>query len=310
MKTKIALVSSWYPVAISRYIEAAFRRRDDVEIKTIGPYTGSWIPWNYGMSLRSEYAVEPDVVLGQNPAQLPMPRMGMSYEAEAKLGDWKPDIWIQIDGGFYFANKPTVGKNVFIATDPHVINYSRQRTLADSFFCMQTPYMAAGDKYLPYAHDPAWHGYYDSKEEDEYDVALVGLHYQQRNELIATLKARGLRCYYDLGPAYDELNSIYHKSMMGINWSSLQDLTARVFELLGMRRLAVVNRVPDLARFFTDRDLVIFDNMNDAVEKILYYKDNTTKADDIMQYGYETVQAHSWDTRVEQVLSDKDYLDG
>jgi len=305
-KLRIALVSSWYPVSMSRYFEAALKRREDVDLRTVGPYTGSWIPWNFGMHLPDEYAIAPDILVGPANTHNP-PKMAMTYEAEARL-PWKPDIWIQVDGGFSFANKPTVGKNIFVATDPHVINYGKQRALADEFYCMQTPYMANGDKYLPYAHDPIWHGHYPEKEADKYDVALVGLHYQHRTDLINNLRNKGMTCYYDLGPAYDKLNDIYHGTQIGINWSSLKDLTARVFELTGMKRLAVVNHVPDLDKFFVGgQDLIVFNSLSEAVEKIEYYRTHRDEAQAIAQRGYDKVQQHTWDARVDQILNGKGY---
>ena len=60
---KIVLSGMYYPVAIVRYFEAALRRRPDVELFTMGPFTGTFIPWNGGMNLKPEYAKAPDLEL-------------------------------------------------------------------------------------------------------------------------------------------------------------------------------------------------------------------------------------------------------
>jgi spore maturation protein CgeB len=109
---------------------------------------------------------------------------------------------------------------------------------------------------------------------------LIGLHYQQRSRLVADLRAQGVNVYYDLGPAFDEARALYNSAPIGLNWSSLKDLTARVFELLAMKRLAVVNRVPDLCLFFDDSHLAIFDTHEQAVEKVLYYLEHSARPKD------------------------------
>jgi spore maturation protein CgeB len=112
-----------------------------------------------------------------------------------------------------------------------------------------------------------------------------------------------VKVYYDLGPCFDEARTIINQAPIGINWSSKDDLTARVFELLGMRRLAVVNNVPDLPRFFRDgRDLVTFSGTEEAIEKILHYLANEDQLRAIASQGHKTVKPHTWDARIDQIL--------
>ena len=59
-KIRILLLSLHYPLTMSKYFEMAFRRRDDVELLTTGPYSGNWIPWKGGMTLPMKYAIPPD----------------------------------------------------------------------------------------------------------------------------------------------------------------------------------------------------------------------------------------------------------
>lgn len=295
---RVCLSFIHYPMAIARYFESALRRRSDVELFTVGPYSGTWIPWAGGMQLPAKYAKAPDLPLPspQNNQLAPLP---ITY-IESQL-PWSPDLWLQIDAGWYLRERPNHGKNVIVGTDPHVLNYDAQRWMSDEFYCMQTPYMKGGDKYLPYAFDPVWHS--PEEQPQNYDVALIGLHYPQRDQLVNTLRDRGVSVYYDLGPSFDEARALYNQAMIGLNWSSRQDLTARVFELLGMGRLAVVNRVPDLGNFFEDgKDLIGFDSLDEAVEKVLYYRDNPEEARAIADEGHCKVQPHTWDARIEEIL--------
>jgi hypothetical protein len=295
-KKTLVLTSIWYPMSISRYFEIALRRRDDVNLITVGPYTGNMIPWNNWMALPSKYAIAPTITLPTG-----VPSVPISF-IESQLPE-KPDLWLQIDAGFHLEGKPQNGKNCIVATDPHVLPYDRQRSFADTFYCMQDCYKKPGDVYLPYAYDPVYHA--PEKQERLFDVCLLGLHYQNRNLLVDSLMKNGVKVYYALGDVFDEARAIYNQAPVGINWSSKDDLTARVFELLGMRRLAVVNNVPDLPRFFRDgKDLVTFSVLHEAVEKILHYLANEDQLGAIARQGHETVKPHTWDARINTILED------
>ena len=78
-----------------------------------------------------------------------------------------------------------------------------------------------------------------------------------------------------------------------------------MFELLAMKRLAVVNRVPDLELFFEPgRDLLVFDTHEQAVSQVMSILDEPEKLEEIAAQGNKTVQPHSWDTRVETILNE------
>lgn len=293
----IVLSGIYYPVAILRYFEAAIKRNKDLNVFTVGPYTGTWIPWNGGMTVNVPVEVtSPDLPL--NPKQQEF----NIKDIENKL-PFEPDLWLQIDAGFSFKGKPSKGKNFVVGTDPHALVYDYVRSISDKFFCMQTPYMKDTDIYLPYAYDPIWHSYDKDLESNEYDLVFCGLQYKQRVEIFEYLKLRGYKIINTIGPAYNEAKFLYHKASMSINWSSKLDLTARVFELLGMKRLAIVNRVPDLGKFFTDKkDLVVFETMVQVASKVIYYLENPDKAKEIAENGHETVKEHTWDNRIKSIL--------
>lgn len=306
VKKRVVLTGIYYPMAILRYFERALRRRDDIELITAGPYTSTWIPWGGGMHLPAEYSTPPDIVTSAHTTGN-IPRSVLASDIAGQL-PWQPDLWIQIDAGFSIADKPASGKNVIVATDPHVLNYDHQRINADIFYCMQRCYMRSGDKYLPYAFDPIWHSPYHHTEK-LYDAALLGLHYQQRDSLVQALQSQGYQVKYDLGSMGQEAREIYSAATMGLNWSSLQDLTARVFELLGLGILAVVNEVPDLPEFFTDGvHLETFSSQDEAVEIVQHYAANPKEAADIALAGFTEVQGqHSWDARITQILEGREY---
>lgn len=298
-KIKVVLSGLFYPLAILRYFQAAFERREDVELFTVGPFTGSWIPWNFGMHLPDKYAKSPDFALPPPPNHSPPPPLSF---IEAQM-PWTPDLLVQVDAGWFIADRPKSYPNFIIGTDPHVLSYDAQRAIADKFFCMQAIYSKVGqDEYLPYAFDPVWHSPMPEIAK-EFDVCLLGLKYEQRNYLMTALANHGLKVCYELGPVFDEARELYAKASIGVNWSSKKDLTARVFELMGMGLLAVVNRVPDLGRFFQEgKHLIAFDTQQEAINKILYYQAHPEQSRAIALAGNEAVQVHTWDTRVSQIL--------
>lgn len=301
---RVCLSYIHYPMAIGRFFDNALRCRDDIELVTIGPYSGSWIPWNGGMNVPQKYAKSPDIPL---PFQMSGATHTFPIDYIENLLPWQPDLWIQVSSGWQYKGKPSCGKNFIIGTDPHVISYSYQRTIADKFFCMQTPYIKDGDIYLPYAYDPAVHFSGDihlpSERGEYYDVCLFGIHYRERNQIVQGLREKGIRVNYDIGHIFDEYRALHIQAPVGINWSSKQDLTARVFELLAMKRFAVVNDVPDLHSFFKNgRDLIAVKSVEEAIEAVVYYLDDHEARYNITCDGFKAVKDHTWDARITQIL--------
>jgi hypothetical protein len=300
---KIAFGCIFYPLMMGRYMLEALLRRDDVEIWTYGPFTGNWIPWADGMYLKDKYVYKPDLPLPIQPGALPV----VHYQQVENKAPWQPDLWLEVNAGLQTFGKPETGAPyAIIGTDPHVLGglYDNLRPKADFFFNMQTPYMRPGDLYLPYAYDPIWHAPSNIPMiEREYDAALIGLQYQNRNSLMGQLRSAGLNIFYQLGIVYDEAREIYHNTKVGINWSSLQDTTARVFELMAMGCAPVLNRVPDLMKIFSDgEDFLGFDSAHEARAHVLNLVNDTFAAERIAKNAQMAVRPHTWDARMDDVL--------
>jgi len=297
-KIKVALIGIYYPMAMLRYFERALSRRPDVELVTAGPYTGNWIPWNGGMSVLPKYDKSPTFALPRDfiNARKVDPQI---FQTQEKFAD--VDLWLEVDAGFYLDPKPKTGIVAHVATDPHALNYDRQRQLADHFFCMQTPYMKPGDEYLPYAYDPTVH--YPEEHIIEHDVCMIGLHYQQRNALVNRLLSKNLRVFYSIGEIFDEYRTKYNKSLVGINWSSMLDMNARVWELAAMGVLAVQNTVPDMRTFFVPGEHYLeFTDVNGAEKQVLKALADKDMANEMVERAYNKVHLHTYDARIQQIL--------
>lgn len=301
-RVKVAFISIFYPVFMGRYILEALRRREDVELWTAGPFSNRWIPWNDGMLLPEPYVYYPNhaIPMDQPPQVI--------YSWLRKECPFEPDLWLEVNAGLRAIGRPK-GKYAIVGTDPHVLNdtfYRIGRREADYFFCMQKPYIQNGDIWLPYAYDPVWHAPSQKEwEEREFDVSLLGLRYQQRHSLFSRLKDMGLATCFDLGPSYEDARKIYHNTRIGVNWSSLQDTTARVFELMSLGVVPVLNRVPDLLELFEeDEHFIGFGSIEEAILKIAILLGDKKYALRVIDNAKEAVQPHSWDARVEQILKD------
>lgn len=294
---KILLCYLAFPFAIASYFRQAFERRRDIDLYTTGAYTGSFIPWNGGMNLPAKYVYPVNLAL---PPDVLFPSWAM---VRSQL-DFTPDVVIQVNAGWHFKDRPQVEKVITVATDPHVLNYDVPRSYSDYFFNMQKFYSQSNDIYLPYAADVHHHYPMDLPNGFEYDASLIGLHYPQRDALVSGLRQAGYRVNYNIGLIYDEYRDENNKAKVGLNWSSLQDLPARVFEVMAMKMVCLTNRIPDLPEHFEEgRHYLGFDTVSEAVEKMNWVRDNPTEASDMAERGYELVrQHHTYDIRVEQIL--------
>lgn len=311
-KIKILLAYKAFPMTMAHYFRRALERRNDVELVTVGEFYGQWIPWASGMTIPMKYPNQIDIPLPRGMDRVP-------YEMIRSSLPWKPDLVLNVDSNFHFTTKPNVPYAV-VATDPHVLGdwYSQVRPLADVFFNMQLSYIQGGDVLLPYAFDPFCHypmdvsysdgcGELQSNPNREYDCAIVGLHYPQRDEWVSRLRGHGVKVNYRIGDIFDEYREENNKAWIGLNWSSLQDVTARVFEICAMRLVPVLNRLPglDALGFEDGRHYLGFSNMEEAVEKILWAINHREFAEAIALNAYQFVyqQDFTWDRRVKDILT-------
>jgi len=92
---------------------------------------------------------------------------------------------------------------------------------------------------------------------------------------------------------------------VGLNWSSLQDTTARVFEIMAFGIAPVLNRTPDLMEMFSEgEDFWGFDTLDEAVRQVDFCLDHPLSAEAIALQARQSVEPHSWDARVQTVLEE------
>lgn len=295
-----------FPVtAALEYIVRAFKRRTDCNVLSVGPYTGLTIPWTKngvaGCLMPNHYDFEPDINLQVDP----FVSCNIAYAESQLPAGFVPDLWLDVDAGFHFVGKPKNGVRASFQTDPHVLKhwYLPAKGEYQFIFCSQTPYISPGEIYLPYAADREWHRRKLGLDQ-LYDVTLIGNSYPNRVDLMQTLKDQGKRTFFDLGQAKNDARLIYSQSLIGINWSSLQDTTARVFELMGLGVVPIINRVPDLSRHFYENEHYLgFDSKEEAIGKVNMVLENPALFDGLRDKAMSLVLgAHTWDDRVQDIL--------
>ena len=81
-------------------------------------------------------------------------------------------------------------------------------------------------------------------------------------------------------------------------------ISQRVFDVLANKGFLITNYQAELYDLFTPgEDLVVYESLEDLVEKVQYYLEHEEERKQIAMHGYETVkQYHTYDMRLKQML--------
>jgi glycosyltransferase involved in cell wall biosynthesis len=149
--------------------------------------------------------------------------------------------------------------------------------------------------------DPAIHRVLPDVRKD-IDVLFCGTLTPRRKRLLEQI---GRRCRVHVDNAFGEafvrlLNRA--KIVLNIHGEDFLDTETRVFEALGSGAFLLSERLSS-ENPFSSTDLVQFDNVNDAVEKIHYYLRNDDEREEIARAGYAAALAgHTYKHRARQIL--------
>ena len=255
------------------------------------------------MILNVKYDFIPDIVLPD------VQEVPIKY-VEKRLDNFTPDLWLDVNAGQALTGKPKHGIRTTFLTDPHVLMNFYKKFLPEYtyIFNPQKNYRTGlPNEYLvPYAADKEWHSPIDGVEK-LYDFTLIGNVYSQRVILFNKLRERGFRTFFGLGKAKDDAQLIYSQSIAGINWSSMVDITARVFEISALGITPIMNYVPGIEEYLTAGiDALIFYDLKGAIEYCEEFK-NRHRLAEFQQMGKKAREKmingkHFWDDRVQQML--------
>jgi len=122
---------------------------------------------------------------------------------------------------------------------------------------------------------------------------------------VDALRKAGLKVHYSIGEIYDEYRLVNNQSTIGLNWSSLFDINARTFEMMAMKQVPVINRLPHLDElgFYENTHYLGFETVDECVQKCQWALVNPEAAQAIALTAHNHVhQAHTYEKRVQQIF--------
>jgi len=156
-----------------------------------------------------------------------------------------------------------------------------------------------------------------SAAECRYPVSFIGSAYGNREQWVDDLKQRGIHVDafgygWPNGPvAFEDIASIMRESQVSLNFGDSgvvieggkpvrsRQIKARVFEVPGAGGLLATENAEHLEDFYeSGKEVVIFEDIDDLVDKIEYLLAHSDKRDAIAQAGYVRTKAvHSYEAR-------------
>lgn len=201
--------------------------------------------------------------------------------------------------------------NVFWCSDAHLgydwrLEHSRK---FDTVFCAQKEHVERFKKdgienvyWMPHAVEPR--AYPKQETIKKYDVCFVG-HINSGNRVDALDRLfKEFPNFWYGQRLFEEAAEKYGESKVNFNISINGDLNMRTFEVLATKSFCLTSRNKEVESVFEDgKHLVMYDNLDDMVEKAKYYIEHDEEREKIAKQGYEEVMAkHTFRHRVEQVL--------
>lgn len=168
--------------------------------------------------------------------------------------------------------------------------------------------------YLPEGANPLVHRPYD--EEKRYDVAFTGQCYGNRPEVIARLRAAGVKAHafgpgWPSGPlSMEEMVRTWSRSRINLGFGGVLGhkgaycLKGRDFEVPMSGGLYLTEHHDELLPFYDiGREIVTYADFDDLLDKINWLLSNPEQAEMIRRAGRErALKEHSWEMRFEKVF--------
>lgn len=284
---KILVACIHYPVASGRYITDAFKRLGH-DVRHIG-YQSTVAPY-WGVEAYDRRGV----VTWQEDGLL-----------TAHWDNWTPDLVIVADSAWAY-HHPVYQDvpHIVWGVDNHVRDY-RQFGAAHYFLAHNAVSIQDMNRpdvtWLPCAADSAFVASPIPYDEREYDVALVGVAYAHRQQVVNALKQAGITVMATVGPVYDAYQDVYHNARIALSLSAHGDVGQRVFETARMGNLVVSDDCPDLASLKPQGIVTVKGDAEliDTIKDILAHPDKARK---LIAKSLEWSDGHTWEARAQVVV--------
>lgn len=155
--------------------------------------------------------------------------------------------------------------------------------------------------HLPCAYDPTLFTPSPiSYAEREFDVAMIGVMYPQRWQLVNELHAAGLKVLAGTGLIYEDYRDAYHNARISLCVSIAGDVAQRVFETAAMGCAVVSDRCADFERL--NEQGIWFFRPERAVDEIKMLLNDELAAKQLIERSLEWVRPHTWDARAQVIV--------
>lgn len=224
---------------------------------------------------------------------------------------WTPDLAILMDTAYQWHHD--TAPTVVYTVDNHVRNV-RQPGISHYFLAHR--YASAmmwndnTDTWLPCAYDPVH--FTPSPipfDRRAYDVALMGVMYPARVDLVNALQEAGLSVVWGTGFVYDSYKESHHDARVSLCHNIAGDLNQRVIECGAMRTAVVINEpCHDLQAEDTNKQLALsgfalYSTTKQAVDLCIELaRDNQTLGVRGANEMHTSCAFHTWDARAQAII--------
>lgn len=274
---RILIACLHYPIASGRYVARAFRRLGH-DVRTVGRSLGNQI---WGMTVKDEWVWNPTDI----------------------EDDWEPDLHIIVDSS---PNIP-VGKfncpRIIWGVDNHMRDY-RVFGEVDALFLAHSFGARMGESnvhHLPCAYDPEAHT--DIGIERNFEAGMCAVPYENRVELVRTMRAAGINVIAMTGLLWEDYNKFYNQCKIAVVRSVCGDLAQRFFENMAQGCCVLADRTIDAEKlgFVAGVDYWPYDTPEEAAREAKHLLESG-KWQEIAENGKRKVRGHTWDARAIQLL--------
>ena len=105
---------------------------------------------------------------------------------------------------------------------------------------------------------------------------------------------------------FEDAAQKYCESKIVFNIAMKEDANMRLFETMATGSFLLTDRIPTIEELFTDgKHLVLYDSLDDMVDKARYYLEHDSEREKIALAGYEEViKNHTIDKRVDVMMEE------
>lgn len=234
----------------------------------------------------------------------------------SKWGEW--DLHFEADWGedavqsiMAYKPVPIPRPNVFWSSDTHLgydWRLEKAKRTDFNFVCQKRAledFTKDGIKnvvWMPHAVEPMAYPYIATLK--KHDLCFIG-HINSENRIEALDRMfKAFPNFFYGQRLFEDAADKYRESKVCFNISIKDDINMRCFEVMSTKSFLLTNRIPTMSELFEDgKHLVMYDSVEDAIEKANYYLSHDEEREKIAEAGFQEVRAkHTFRHRAEQVL--------